>query len=66
MNKLKVFFKIVLVRQLCSKTFINMTYLLFQSDIVYTFFHPLLRDEQEAQKENLGIQKFRGTGIKLT
>jgi hypothetical protein len=32
----------------------------FQSDIVYTFFHPLLRDEQEAQKENLGVQKFRG------
>ncbi|CAC5401291.1 PIK3C2 [Mytilus coruscus] len=30
-----------------------------ESDIVYTFFHPLLRDEQEAQKENLGIQKFR-------
>ncbi|VDH91459.1 phosphatidylinositol-4-phosphate 3-kinase, partial [Mytilus galloprovincialis] len=35
------------------------------SDIVYTFFHPLLRDEQEAQKENLGIQKFRESQVQL-
>jgi hypothetical protein len=35
-------------------------FFVFQSDIVCTFFHPLLRDEQEAQKENLGVQKFRG------
>ncbi|CAG2244141.1 PIK3C2 [Mytilus edulis] len=36
-----------------------------ESDIVYTFFHPLLRDEQEAQKENLGIQKFRESQVQL-
>ena len=27
---------------------------------MYTFFHPLLRDEQEAQKERLALPKLRG------
>ncbi|KAK3101653.1 hypothetical protein FSP39_005228 [Pinctada imbricata] len=30
-----------------------------ESDIVYTFFHPLLRDEQEAQKEKLDLLKLK-------
>ncbi|PVD33696.1 hypothetical protein C0Q70_04956 [Pomacea canaliculata] len=30
-----------------------------QCDLVYTFFHPLLRDEQEADQSKLGVPKLR-------
>lgn len=33
------------------------------SNLVYTFFHPLLRDQQEA---NLGISKVKGENIQIT
>jgi phosphatidylinositol-4-phosphate 3-kinase len=36
-----------------------------ESDIVYTFFHPLLRDEQEAQKSNLNVNKLRENQVEL-
>ncbi|XP_062616262.1 phosphatidylinositol 4-phosphate 3-kinase C2 domain-containing subunit alpha-like isoform X2 [Saccostrea cucullata] len=36
-----------------------------ESDIVYTFFHPLLRDEQEAQKARLNIPKLRESPVEL-
>ena len=32
---------------------------LLQHDIVYTFFHPMLRDEQDINKTN--IEKLKGT-----
>ncbi|KAL4225582.1 Phosphatidylinositol 4-phosphate 3-kinase C2 domain-containing subunit alpha [Mactra antiquata] len=32
-------------------------------DLVYTFFHPLLRDEQEAQKEKLALPKLKENPI---
>ncbi|XP_061177401.1 phosphatidylinositol 4-phosphate 3-kinase C2 domain-containing subunit alpha-like [Saccostrea echinata] len=36
-----------------------------ESDIVYTFFHPLLRDEQEAQKARLNIPKLKENHVEL-
>lgn len=53
---------------LCEVLFLNKINFIcdffFQSDIVYTFFHPLLRDEQEAQKAKLNVTKLKGTSIK--
>ena len=54
LEHIMIFFKI----QGFKNFHFNFTY--FQSDIVYTFFHPLLRDEQEAQKEKLNLPKLRG------
>ncbi|XP_048779556.2 phosphatidylinositol 4-phosphate 3-kinase C2 domain-containing subunit alpha-like isoform X2 [Ostrea edulis] len=36
-----------------------------ESDVVYTFFHPLLRDEQEAQKTSLNVNKLRANQVEL-
>lgn len=36
-----------------------------ESDIVYTFFHPLLRDEQEAQKAKLNVTKLKENQVEL-
>ena len=32
-----------------------------ESDLIYTFFHPMLRDEQDMGKTNL--QKLKGSGL---
>ncbi|KAH9500515.1 Phosphatidylinositol 4-phosphate 3-kinase C2 domain-containing subunit beta [Bulinus truncatus] len=36
-----------------------------ECDLVYTFFHPMLRDEQEAEK-NKQVTKLRGSMFKLS
>jgi len=43
--------------------YILLVMLLFQCELVYTFFHPLLRDEQEAQRERLSLPKLRGKSL---
>ncbi|XP_053384190.1 phosphatidylinositol 4-phosphate 3-kinase C2 domain-containing subunit alpha-like isoform X3 [Mercenaria mercenaria] len=35
-------------------------------ELVYTFFHPLLRDEQEAQKERLALPKLREEKLNIS